>query len=116
VTSFDSGKRVMAIIETQQTEKRLSRRAKVSRMMRVRPSDPDVEHFEELLVSTNESKQGIYFHTHRSDYYQGMRLFITFPFTFVRDPMKCEYLAEVVRVEKLNDERVGVAVRLLMTV
>jgi hypothetical protein len=116
VNRFDSGKSVMSKTETQQTEKRLSRRAKVSRMLRVRPSDPDVEHFEELLVSTNESKQGIYFHTHRSDYYQGMRVFITFPFTFVHDPMKCEYLAEVVRVEKLNGERVGVAVRLLMTV
>jgi hypothetical protein len=88
----------------------------MSRMLRVRPSDPDVEHFEELLVSTNESKRGIYFHTHRSDYHQGMRLFITFPFTFAHDPMKCEYLAEVVRVEHLKDDRGGVAVRLLMTV
>jgi hypothetical protein len=106
----------MPPIETQQMEKRLSRRAKVSRMLRVRPSDPNVEHFEELPVSTNASKQGIYFHTRRSGYYQGMRLFITFPFTFVHDPMTCEYLAEVVRDEKLVDERVGVAVRLLMTV
>jgi hypothetical protein len=59
VTSFDSGKSAMSKTETQETEKRLSRRAKVSRMLRIRPSDPDVEHFEELLVSTNESKQGI---------------------------------------------------------
>jgi hypothetical protein len=102
--------------ELQQMEKRLSRRAKVSRMLRVRPSDPEVEHFEELPASTNVSKHGIYFHTRRSDYYLGMRLFITFPFTFTHDPMKCEYLAEVVRVEKLVDERIGVAVRLLMTV
>jgi hypothetical protein len=106
----------MPLSETQQMEKRLSRRAKVSRMLRVRPSDPEVEHFEELPVSANVSKQGIYFHSHRSDYYQGMRLFITFPFTFAHDPMKCEYLAEVVRLEKLVDDRVGVAVRLLMTV
>ncbi|MGB7439240.1 MAG: hypothetical protein WBR26_10365 [Candidatus Acidiferrum sp.] len=97
-------------------EKRLSRRARMSRMFRVRPSDPELEHFEELPVSINVSKQGIYFHTHRSDYYKGMRLFITFPFTFAQDPLKCEYLAEVMRVEKLADDRVGVAVRLLMTV
>jgi hypothetical protein len=30
--------------------------------------------------------------------------------------MKCEYLAEVVRVEKHSDNRFGVAVRLIMTV
>jgi hypothetical protein len=97
-------------------EKRLSARAKISRILRVRPSGPDDEHFEELLVSTNVSKHGIYLHTRHSDYYQNMRLFITFPFTFDQDPTKREYLAEVVRVEKLNDDRIGVAVRLIMTV
>jgi hypothetical protein len=51
----------------------------MSRMPRVRPSDREVEHFEELPVSANVSKQGIYFHTNRSDYCKGMRLFITFP-------------------------------------
>jgi hypothetical protein len=110
------GKRTMLTTETQQMEKRLNRRAKVSRMLRVRSSDPEVEYFEELPVSVNASKQGIYFHTNRSDYYQGMRLFITFPFTFAQDPMKCEYLAEIVRLEQLVNGRAGVAVRLLMTV
>jgi hypothetical protein len=102
--------------KTAEMEKRLSQRAKISRMLRVRPSDPNDEHFEELPVSTNVSRQGIYFHTNRSDYYKGMRLFITFPFTFVRDPMACEYLAEVVRVDKLPAARFGVAVHLLMKV
>ena len=106
----------MSKTETAHMEKRLNRRAKMSRLLRVRPSDPDDEHFEELPVSTNVSKQGIYFHTHRSDYYKGMRLFITFPFTFAQDPMACEYLAEVVRVDKLTDERFCVAVHLLMTI
>jgi hypothetical protein len=106
----------MSNTETTQVDKRLSRRAKMSKLLRVRPSGPDDEYFEELPVSTNVSKQGIYFHTHRSDYYKGMRLFITFPFTFAQDPNASEYLAEVVRVEKLTDERVGVAVRLLMTI
>jgi hypothetical protein len=101
---------------TTQAEKRLSRRAKMSKMIRVRPSDPDYEHFEELPLTANVSKQGLYFHTHRIDYHKGMRLFITYPFTFAKDPMKTEYLAEVVRVENLEDKRVGVAVRLLMTI
>jgi hypothetical protein len=44
-----------------------------------------------------------------------MRLFVTYPFTFTGDPMKSEYLAEVVRVEHLADCRFGIAVRLIMT-
>jgi hypothetical protein len=75
-----------------------------------------VEHFEEITVSTNVSKNGIYFHSHRRIYRAGMRLFITYPFTFDHDPMKADYVAEVVRVEELDDSRVGVAVRLIMTV
>lgn len=105
----------MSNTETTRREKRLSPRAKTSKLLRVRPSDPNDKPFEELPVSTNVSKHGIYFHSHRSDYYKGMRLLITFPFTFAQDPTACEYLAEVVRIEKLTDERVGVAVRLLST-
>jgi PilZ domain len=102
--------------QTTQAEKRLSHRAKISKMIRVRPSDPDDEHFEELPVTVNVSRGGFYFHTNRRDYRIGMRLFITYPFTFVNDPMKTEYLAEVVRTEHLVNNRIGVAVRLLMTI
>lgn len=97
-------------------EKRLSRRAKMSQMIRVRPSDPDDEHFEELPVTVNVSKHGLYFHTNRIDYRVGMRLFITYPFTFADDPMKTEYVAEVLRTEQLANKRTGVAVRLLTTI
>jgi PilZ domain len=97
-------------------EKRLSRRARMSTMIRVRPSDPDDVHFEELPITVNVSRQGLYFHTNRTDYRVGMRLFITYPFTFVNDPMKTEYLAEVVRTERLANNRIGVAVRLLMKI
>ena len=41
---------------------------------------------------------------------RGMRLFVTHPFTFTGDPMKSEYLAEVVRVDHLADSRFGIAV------
>lgn len=95
-------------------EKRLSPRAKVSRMLRVRPSEG--EHFEELPMTANVSKHGIYFHTHLPNYRMGMRLFVTYPFTFTNDPMKSEYLAEVVRVGKLADSRFGIAIRLLSSI
>jgi hypothetical protein len=62
------------------------------------------------------SKQGIYFQTRLDSYRVGMRLFVTYPFTFENDPMKTEYLAEVVRIEQLPDNKFGVAVRLMMTI
>jgi hypothetical protein len=101
--------------QTASIEKRLCRRAKMCQMIRVRPSDPDNEHFEELPVTVNVSKHGLYFHTSRTDYSVGMRLFITYPFTFANDPMKSEYLAEVLRVDS-GEKRFGIAVRLLMTI
>jgi hypothetical protein len=97
-------------------EKRINPRAKLSRMLRVRPSEGDADPFEELPITTNVSKRGIYFHTNLQNYRVGMRLFVTYPFTFVNDPMKSEYLAEVVRVEQLADSRFGIAIRLLMTI
>jgi hypothetical protein len=97
-------------------EKRLSRRAKIAQPLRVRPSEPRDEHFEDLPVSVNASKHGIYFQTRRDSYYKGMRAFVTFPFTSAHDPMNCEYVAEVIRVDKLPNNRFGVAVRLVMTV
>ena len=101
--------------EKQYPEKRKCRRAKIVKPLRVRPSEPREEHFEDLPVSANASKEGIYFHTRRSNYYKGMRVFVTFPFGSANDPMNCEYVAEVVRVEPLANGRFGVALHLIMT-
>ena len=102
--------------QLQYKQQRRSRRAKMARPMRVRPSDPRDVHFEDLPVSVNVSKEGIYFHTRRETYYKGMRVFVTFPFSSPHDPTNCEYVAEVVRVEKLLNSKLGVAVHLMMTV
>ncbi|MGB2666205.1 MAG: PilZ domain-containing protein [Candidatus Acidiferrum sp.] len=101
--------------EIQYEQKRRSRRAKIVKPLRVRPSEPRDDHFEDQPVSINASKEGIYFHTRRSGYYKGMRVFVTFPFSSAHDPMNCEYVAEVVRVETLANGRFGVAVHLKMT-
>jgi len=103
------------VAEIAVSELRRARRAKISRQVRVRPSDPRDDHFEDLPISANASKQGIYFVSRRPNYYKGMRVFVTFPFTSAHDPMNCEYLAEVVRVESLPKNRFGVAVDLKMT-
>jgi len=103
------------VSESSYPQKRRSRRVKMSRPVRVRPSEPRDEHFEDLIVSVNASKEGIYFHSRRKGYYKGMRVFVTFPYTSGHDPMNCEYVAEVVRVEDLPNGKSGVAVELKMT-
>lgn len=102
--------------ETPYAQQRRSRRVKMSRPVRVRPSEPRDEHFEDLILSVNVSKEGIYFHTRRKGYYKGLRVFVTFPYSSGHDPMNCDYVAEVVRVEDLPNGRFGVAVDLKMTV
>jgi hypothetical protein len=97
-------------------DKRRSRRAKIARTLRVRPSEPKDEPFEDLPVSINVSKEGILFKTRQTTYYPGMRVFVTFPYSSPHDPMNCEYVAQVVRVDNLANGRFGVAVNLLMTV
>ena len=96
-------------------EQRKYRRAKIAKPLRVRPSEPRDEHFEDKSVSVNASRGGIYFTTRRATYYPGMRLFITFPFGSSHDQMDCEYVARVIRVEPLQNDRFGIAVELLMT-
>lgn len=102
--------------ENKRLDNRTSRRAKVARKLRVRPSDPEIEHFEEALVSTNVSKHGIYFETHLNSYRVGMRLFVTYPFTFETDPTRTEYIADVLRVEQFPDGKSGIAIRLITTI
>jgi hypothetical protein len=104
-----------SVPESEYAQKRRSRRVKMSRPVRVRPSEPRDDHFEDLITSINASKEGVYFHSRRPGYYKGMRVFVTFPFTSVHDPMNCEYVAEVVRVEALPNGKFGVAVDLKMS-
>jgi hypothetical protein len=101
---------------TEFTVKRQTRRAKIAKPLRVRPSEPRDDHFEDLPISVNASKEGIYFVSRLSSYYSGMRVFVTFPFSSPHDPMNCEYVAQVLRVEKLPNGKFGIAVHLQMTV
>jgi hypothetical protein len=102
--------------EKQYPQKRRSRRAKIARTLWVRPSEPRDEHFEDMPISINASREGIFFSTRKETYYPGMRVFVTFPYSSPHDPMNCEYVAQVVRVEKLPNAKYGVALNLLLTV
>ena len=97
-----------------QSERRGSRRCKINQLMRIRPSDPEKEHFEDLRGTTSVSRSGVAFHTSEVGYEIGMRLFVTMPYS--RDPaaINREYLAEVVRLEPLPNGLNSVGIKLLM--
>lgn len=101
--------------QPQYSEQRKSRRAKIAKPVRVRPSDPLNDHFEDQPISVNASKEGIYFIPTQGTYYNGMSVFVTFPFSSPHDPLNCEYAAQVVRVEELPNGKSGVAVHLKMS-
>ena len=59
---------------TPATERRSTRRCKITQLMRIRPSDPERDHFEDLRGSMSVSRNGVYFQTSETTYELGMRV------------------------------------------
>lgn len=97
-------------------ERRGSRRCKITQLMRLRPSDPERDHFDDMRGTLSVSRSGVYFQTSEAAYEIGMRLFVTLPYS--QDPMSMnrEYLAEVVRRDPLPTGMFGVGLKLLMEI
>lgn len=96
-------------------DRRGKRRTRISQPVRVRPSEPIVNDFDEVRATINVCRNGLYFDTGRNSYKVGMRLFITFPFHQDVQAINLEYIGRVVRIDTLRDGRFAVAVHLLMT-
>lgn len=97
-----------------QTERRGSRRCKITQLMRIRPSDPERDPFEDIRGSLSVSRTGVYFHSSIPTYAVGMRLFVTMPYSKESGAMTHEYLAEVVRRDPLPNGLFGVGFKILM--
>jgi len=82
--------------------------------MRIRPSDPNKEHFEDMRGSVSVSRSGVYFQSSEPGYEVGMRLFITMPYSHDPASMNREYLAEVVRRDVLPTCMFGIGIKILM--
>jgi PilZ domain-containing protein len=95
-------------------ERRGSRRCKITQLMRIRPSDPEKEPFEDLRGTVSVSRSGIYFHTTEANYEIGMRLFVTMPYSYNPTSMSREYLAEVVRKDALPNGMTGIGFKTLL--
>jgi len=96
------------------TERRGSRRCKITQLMRIRPSDPSKDRFEDMRGSVSVSRSGIFFQSSERGYEVGMRLFVTMPYS--QDPASIarEYLAEVVRRDVLPTGMFGIGIKILM--
>ena|SRR5690242_12265031 len=101
-------------LKTASKERRSTRRCKITQLMRIRPSDPEKEHFEDLRGTLSVSRSGVYFQSSETGYEIGMRLFVTLPYS--QDPvaMNREYLAEVVRRDPLSTGMFGIGLKILM--
>ena len=94
-------------------DRRRSRRLKIGQALKVRPSDPHAEAFEDSPTTNNVSRDGIYFLTMRKVYREGMRVFVTLPYHGPGDQRNHEYVGQVTRVDASGEDRWGVAVQLL---
>ena len=95
-------------------ERRNYRRCKITQLMRIRPSDPEKKHFEDLRGSMSVSRSGVYFQTSEKTYEIGLRLFVTMPYSKEPSAINREYLAEVVRMDPLPNGLTGVGIKILM--
>ncbi|HLW83379.1 MAG TPA: response regulator [Candidatus Acidoferrales bacterium] len=101
--------------QPQGAERRRRKRVKVSAQMRVRSTDPKAEAFTEVTMTVDVSRDGILFSTLRRDFWKGMSVGVTFPFSNAPNALNAEQPAEVVRVVELPGEQIGVAVQFVRT-
>ena len=95
-------------------ERRGTRRCKITQLMRIRPSDPEKEHFEDMRGTLSVSRSGVYFQSSEPGYEIGMRLFVTLPYSQAPMSLNREYLAEVVRRDPLSTGMFGIGLKILM--
>jgi len=96
------------------SERRASRRCKFTQLMRIRPSDPQRAHFDDMRGTISVSRTGVYFQTSEAGYEIGMRLFLIMPYSNDPGSTNREYLAEVVRKDPLPNGLTGIGVKLLL--
>jgi hypothetical protein len=97
-------------------ERRRNIRFRIPQMVRVRPSGPVHEHFDEVLPTINASKTSIYFVPQNGVFEPDMRLFVTYPYASGPGAINQEFIGRVVRVDQLPGDKRGVAVELLMPI
>ena len=94
-------------------ERRRRARLKLAQVVRVRPSDAHL-HFDEVLPTLNTTRDSVYFASKNASYMEGMRVFITYPYSDAPGSLNRESLGQVLRVDDLGQGRRGIAIQILM--
>ena len=94
-------------------ELRTRKRLKVSLPLHVRPFDARYMEIEDIGQVVDFTRDGLYFKTSMPHYFVGMRLIVTFPFGEKVSAHR-KFLATVVRLERLENQSRGIAVRFLL--
>lgn len=92
-------------------ECRATPRESLSEPVLIRPID--LMYPEEICTTANVSRGGLYFVTPTRHYFVGMNVVVTLNFG-PEDPIHREQIGDVVRVERLERNKWGVAIRIVM--
>jgi hypothetical protein len=92
---------------------RTRKRLKVSLPVHVRPFDARFVEIQDVGQVVDFTRDGLYFKTSMPHYFVGMRLMVTFPFGEKVSAHR-KFLATVVRLEHLENDSRGIAVRFLL--
>jgi hypothetical protein len=92
-------------------ERRQAQREILSEPVLICPCDPECP--EEVCTTLNVSRNGFYFATSTGHYFPGMNVIVT-PNFRPDDSIQREYMGDVVRLERLEEGKWGVAIRILM--
>jgi hypothetical protein len=98
-------------MENATTERRHALRENLSESVLICPCDP--EYPKEVCTTLNLARNGLYISTTAEHYFPGMNVIVTFNFGS-DNSMQQEYIGDVVRLERLEDHKWGVALRILM--
>jgi hypothetical protein len=102
------------VIKFAKQEQRQWPRVRLSCLVRVRPSQPTGDEFDEVMITLNSSRRGCYFTTDSARYRKHLRLFVAIPYSDSLGTINRDYIGEVSRVDNFEDGRRGVAINLLM--
>jgi hypothetical protein len=92
-------------------ERRQVQREDLSEPVLVCPCDPECP--EEVCTTLNVSRNGLYFTTAAEHYFPGMNVIVT-PNFRPDDSTQQQYMADVLRLDRLEAGKWGVAIRILM--
>jgi hypothetical protein len=96
------------VVPAQPTERRRLPRTRLSQVVRIRPFDPDLP--AEYCTTLDVSQDGMYFATSAKHYTPGVNVYVTSDYQ-PGSPLNHAMTGLVVRVEKLEEDKWGVAVQ-----